>query len=511
MTNSTGSVAIFWDIENCPPPSKMSGTYVERRLREEIGGYGPIRQVFAYAELARVPSKLRLELQRAGIHLIDTPHERDAKDVADHMIITDMFIYAMENLAPQTVVLVAGDIDYAYSLAKLRQRDYRIILIVPPVGVNPLLRERADIILEWSDIMNIEGDGAEKGTLTYDPLLSTLKDLAENGIENPLLSQVAVHIDGKYPGWKRTSGFDSVEEYVDDARLNGWVSVWIEEGQTRINISEDEPDVSDDFDLESDRFNPLLTVLQQLSKDGEREPELALIGIKLRLVLPNPLEKLGVARLKNYVQEAENAGLVSIRRDGVQHYVTIVSDKAKHETLLSEVRTLDLLEQALASLQEDAIMPTVHTLLGRMNELGQGWRLRDSPYKKLEALLDAAEKDRGVTTDADGVHVVVHPASGRFESIDPNSEEDPYSNAAWKSLLKFLRENPNMRIKGRYRFAKRIQEAKLKSLSKLKLGCLIHIVQLAINRGAIGWYGSVDSNIFIPIEVNIDALLTYYK
>ena len=90
------SVAVFWDIENYAPPSKMKGTLVEKKLREPIREMGPIRRIFAYAEQSGFPEDLRMELQRSGIHLIDTPHGRYGKDAADQMIITDMFGWNMK-------------------------------------------------------------------------------------------------------------------------------------------------------------------------------------------------------------------------------------------------------------------------------------------------------------------------------------------------------------------------------------------------------------------------------
>lgn len=479
------SVAVFWDIENCAPPSKMKGTLVERKLREAIREMGPIRQIFAYAEQSGFPEDLRMELQRSGIHLIDAPHGRHGKDVADQMIITDMFVFAMENPAPQTIVIVSGDIDFAYPLAKLRQREYKIVLVIPPVGANRVLKMQADIVLEWAEIMGTkaepEFEWIEPPSLKYDPLIAVLRELEQEGNEQPDIPTIGERLDAKFPTWADTTGFKSYVSYIEDARLNGWVSAQTIDGSAR--ITEIKREESLDI-VDQERFSPLLAILRETARKGIHEPELAKIGIELRAMMEDPLEALGVERLKDYVLEAQEAGLVRVRQDGLQHYISLVDWEATKESSAEQEQTLDLLEKSLNSLEEDQIMPSERAVMGRMRELQPKWNVFRSCFKSMGALLTVAQERRGIAVQGLQSHKIVFPKSGEFQYVNPNdTSQDSFSVDEWQALEQFLQGHPDMVTQGRYGFAKRIVEEKLKGLSGRSLGELILMTQLAVNKG----------------------------
>jgi hypothetical protein len=498
-------VAIFWDIENCPPPSKMRGIAVERQLRKALRQYGKIYQINAYAEMMNIPQELRVELQRSGIHLIDTPHVKE-KEVADFMIMTDMFVFAHKNSPPQHIALISGDSGFAYTLAKLRQLDYEVVLVVPPSGVSSILREQADIILEWNEIMDVQAPVIEDSELKFEPLLKVIRDLSEKGIDEPTVSEIEELLNKKYPAWSKMAGFEVVSDYIESAASSSIVVTYSKDETTRVRIVEDE---GEDIDYTTSRFDPLITVLNQLGEKGDDEPELAIIGVVLRTLMTDPLEKLGVSRLKDYVMEAEQAGVVNVRQDGLQYYISLKSEGLIEEISLEEKETLDLLELALESLRGEMIMPTPKAVRGRMSELHPQWSLARSKYKDESQLITAAQKHRGVTTKAVGSSLVVFPKSGEFEFIDLMDGNNPYTPEQWIAFYDYLLKNKESWVKGRYAFAKRIQAAEIEQLGKLKLGHLIHMVQIAINEASLGKkIGSWDS--FIPIESNIEVLREQY-
>ncbi len=482
MCAKNNSIAIFWDIENCAPPRKMRGTSVETKLRQGLAERGPIKQILAYADLDKFPTKLRIELQRSGVHLIDTPRERHSKDVADHMIITDMLIFAMENSAPQTIVLISGDIDYAYSLAKLQQRGYKVILITPPVGAHPDLKEQADIILEWTDIMGLKEERIENGdlALSYEPLLSTIRELGEAGVIQPTRSEVEAHLTVRYPGWKQTSGYENYDEYIENAEQNRRIKSITVDNQPRIIVVSEEKAL-----IEQERFDSLLSILREAIQSGNPEPEMAWIGVRLRSMISNPYEHLGVRRLKDYILEAETEGLVRIRQEGLQHYVSLIDQEIVTRQIADEEReTLDLLERALETLKDDQILPTEQVIIARMRALKPKWSLKSSCFGAIENLLNAALVHRGIQIEGKAPKRVIFSRSGKFEAIDPDdSSHDPFSEEEWQSLEHFLKEHPDIVARGRYTFAKRLQEEALTELSQLRLGQLLLLVQLAINRG----------------------------
>ena len=66
----------------------------------------------------------------------------------------DMLAYAIDNQAPSTIVLISGDRDFAYGLAMLRLRRYRVVLITLS-NAHPSLRAQASLCFDWiSDVLD---------------------------------------------------------------------------------------------------------------------------------------------------------------------------------------------------------------------------------------------------------------------------------------------------------------------------------------------------------------------
>ena len=60
----------------------------------------------------------------------------------------DMLAYAIDNPSPSTIVLISGDRDFAYGLAMLRLRRYRVVLITLS-NAHPSLRAQASLCFDW--------------------------------------------------------------------------------------------------------------------------------------------------------------------------------------------------------------------------------------------------------------------------------------------------------------------------------------------------------------------------
>ena len=66
-----------------------------------------------------------------------------------------MLAYAIDNLAPSTIILISGDRDFAYALSTLRLRRYRIVLITLS-NAHPSLRVQASLCFDWaSDVLEL--------------------------------------------------------------------------------------------------------------------------------------------------------------------------------------------------------------------------------------------------------------------------------------------------------------------------------------------------------------------
>ncbi len=74
---------------------------------------------------------------------------------------------------------------------------------------------------------------------------------------------------------------------------------------------------------EDSRYQPLLDIIEKGKNLNIDEPEMAWIGLQLRTMLPRWREQLKCTRLMDYIIEAENANLIEIRHEGLQHYVQL--------------------------------------------------------------------------------------------------------------------------------------------------------------------------------------------
>ncbi|GBE82453.1 hypothetical protein SCP_0408370 [Sparassis crispa] len=160
-------VAIFWDYENCSPPSTAPGYDIMNNIREIAHRFGSVKQFKAYLELSEQSSpksmNLRSELQSCGVSLTDCPHN-GRKEVADKMMMVDMLTYAIDTPAPATLLLITGDRDFVYAVSVLRLRRYRVVLVAPN-ATHASLKSQASEVLDWDcDILGKAGKDAHSTT-----------------------------------------------------------------------------------------------------------------------------------------------------------------------------------------------------------------------------------------------------------------------------------------------------------------------------------------------------------
>ncbi|KAG6376081.1 hypothetical protein JVT61DRAFT_2052 [Boletus reticuloceps] len=147
-------VAIFWDYENCSPPSNSSGLgyQIVNNMSRITRLFGSVTTFRAYLDISAQSSKsvaLRSELQSSGVSMIDCPHN-GRKDVVDKMLLVDMLAFAVDHPVPATVILITGDRDYAYAVSTLKLRKYQVILIVPSSPhTSPSLESQASLVIDW--------------------------------------------------------------------------------------------------------------------------------------------------------------------------------------------------------------------------------------------------------------------------------------------------------------------------------------------------------------------------
>lgn len=164
-----GPMAILWDIENCPVPSDVRPEDVAGNIRMALRVHpvikGAVMMFSAYGDFNAFPRRLREGCQRTGVKLIDVPNGR--KDAADKAILVDMFLFALDNPPPSSIMLISGDVDFAPALHILGQRGYNVILVIPSgVGVSSALCNAGKFVWDWPTVARGEGFALAPKVLT---------------------------------------------------------------------------------------------------------------------------------------------------------------------------------------------------------------------------------------------------------------------------------------------------------------------------------------------------------
>lgn len=493
MTDSSPSTpirfcAIFWDLENCPPAKGNDPVAIISLIREKLQDQGPIKQIHGYAELSRIPEFLKASLQSSGVHLIDVPIQR--KDAADKMIISDLVMFAVDNPAPQTLILISGDQDYAYPIAKLRLRGYKIIVIVPPGGAAEGLKRQADVVYEWTEFSStysLDEQASEEAreTIAFEPLLIAIKYLQDQGSDKPLLAQLGKIIHHLSPQWKQL-GINSLSEYVSLAEEAGLVKTGGIASQMWVALERQTPYDNLNFSNKTEKFLPLLDVLEQAEDQNIAEPELAWIGSQLRFIFPNWRTLTGHSRLIEYINEAAAAGAINLRIDGLQHYISRSSREIKDEHAEALQTDIDLLNKAWDSLRKDEILPTERALIGRMREIAPGWFLQTSSFKSTKGLIKFGEENKLLMIEGKPPQRIIQPFNHPISGYNPETPIDVnfthgVSDEMYNNFISALETFAIFTAKGRYKMASILRQ-RLPMFKDYTLGKLLVLIQVAINR-----------------------------
>ncbi|KAL5533074.1 hypothetical protein ACEPAF_4850 [Sanghuangporus sanghuang] len=152
---AASEVAIFWDYENCHPPSDVSAHKLVEKIRCLAQTLGPIKIFKAYVDLSLECTNPRFlalhsDLQSSGVTLVHCPHN-GKKDVADKMMIVDILTFAFNNHGAATIAIITEDRDFAYAAATLRLRGHKVAIFTR--NKDAILKMQADVIFDWQKIV----------------------------------------------------------------------------------------------------------------------------------------------------------------------------------------------------------------------------------------------------------------------------------------------------------------------------------------------------------------------
>lgn len=95
------------------------------------------------------------------------------------LLLVDMLAFSNDHPPPATIILIAGDRDYAYAVSTLRLRRYNVVLIVPPApNIPQSLESQASVVVDWN--FAILGKHTEADT---SPVRQPYRNLDEDIIE----------------------------------------------------------------------------------------------------------------------------------------------------------------------------------------------------------------------------------------------------------------------------------------------------------------------------------------
>lgn len=146
-------------------PKDIAGN-VRKSLQAHLKINGPVVTFSAYGDFSAISERVKEGCHTTGIKLVDMPNGR--KDAADKAILVDMFLFALDNREPCSIMLISGAIDFAPALHILGQRGYTIIIVIPfGVNVSSSLKNAGKYVWDWRSMAH--GEGFEHGDKRVTP------------------------------------------------------------------------------------------------------------------------------------------------------------------------------------------------------------------------------------------------------------------------------------------------------------------------------------------------------
>ncbi|XP_010457199.1 PREDICTED: uncharacterized protein LOC104738708 [Camelina sativa] len=135
--NAEAPITVWWDVENCLPPSEIDvhsiGWRIRRSLRN-LGYQGAVEIIGVIANDTKLPEKVlaRLKLPTSGVHIHDCENETGEKQVSDAEIKARMGAWRDLNIHPRNAMIISGDGDFLDSSQSLRDNGYNLKLAYRP-------------------------------------------------------------------------------------------------------------------------------------------------------------------------------------------------------------------------------------------------------------------------------------------------------------------------------------------------------------------------------------------
>jgi hypothetical protein len=144
----SGTVYIFWDIENMPIRNNKDATHIVSNIYSEVKKIYINNKIVinCYFEKNKISEKNMIKLNDSGCQLNYIPNPSKKKERADMIIIRDFF----DIDSPDIVGLISSDGDFVPYLKKLKDRGVEVFAITKNIRYGEYISD----IIKWSSINN---------------------------------------------------------------------------------------------------------------------------------------------------------------------------------------------------------------------------------------------------------------------------------------------------------------------------------------------------------------------
>eukprot|EP00743_Colponemidia_sp_Colp-15_P012108 GILK01013673.1.p1 GENE.GILK01013673.1~~GILK01013673.1.p1 ORF type:complete len:469 (-),score=9.27 GILK01013673.1:258-1664(-) len=146
-------IAYYWDIENCHIPRGCDPIALVDKIRKRFVVSKSVKEVcfYVYGDHTALPMDIQQGLDRANVDLIHVP-QRDKAGASDSKMMNAMMRLVSERTSaePLTIVVITGDVDFASTLADIKNRHCHHVALLHNKQTRHALLVSASEAAEWT-------------------------------------------------------------------------------------------------------------------------------------------------------------------------------------------------------------------------------------------------------------------------------------------------------------------------------------------------------------------------
>lgn len=307
---SKAPVGVLWDFENASVPRGVSGLFIAKRFQEVFTAYGPVLSILAIGNTDLLSQELQTELTLGAIKLVNAKPLKHEKNVADKLLMAEMFLWALDHPAPSTIVLISADVDFATSISALKLRGFNIVL-VPPKTASRRMMELPNSVIHWNQVCQPVSTTSARNSMHRNDV-----DFMSDSSDQETSSQNTISLSSPTSSQSRllTSSAANPTPAAPTSRTHASPS-----SPTSEPLLGDEADNCNEVDL--------LDVCLSFADQGLDRVLLSRVGLEMQKKYPN-YRKGTIGPL---VDRALKAGW--IKKEGYLGSATLIFDKTQLETV----------------------------------------------------------------------------------------------------------------------------------------------------------------------------------